>query len=65
MFLFRALFWIAAVIVLVPRVHDPLISRDLPVTADILAGFQTSVLTSLARVKAELKAQRARSPDRN
>lgn len=65
MFLFRALFWIAAVIVLVPHAPDPMISRDLPVTADILAGFQTSVLASLARVKAELKAQKARSPDRN
>jgi hypothetical protein len=61
MFIFRAAFWIAVVIVLVPRVIDPMISGDQPVGANMLAGFQTSMLASLARVKADLKAQRARS----
>jgi hypothetical protein len=61
MFFFRAAFWIAVVIVLVPRALDPMISRDQPIRADLLAGFQTSMLTNLARVKADLKAQTTRS----
>ena len=61
--LFRAVFWIGVIIVLIPRVLNPMIpmiSRDLPIQADMLAEFQTSVLTTLARVKADLKVQRAR-----
>jgi hypothetical protein len=61
MVLFRAAFWIAVVIVLVPRVLDPMISKDHSREADMLAGFQASMLTSLARVKADLKAQKSRS----
>ena len=61
MVLFRAAFWIAAVIVLVPHEPDPMIPRDHPIGAEMLAGYRTSVLTNLARVKADLKAQRTRS----
>jgi hypothetical protein len=49
------------VIVLVPRVPDPMISSGQPIRADMLAGFQTSMLTILARVKGDLNAQRTRS----
>jgi len=64
MFIFRAAFWIAVVIVLLPHALDPVMSKDPPIRADLLAGFQTSMLTSLARVKADLKAQRARGTTR-
>jgi hypothetical protein len=61
MVLFRAAFWIAVVIVLVPHVPDPMTSRDHPIEAEMFAGFRTSMLTSLARVKADLKSQRTLS----
>ena len=61
MVLFRAAFWIAVVIVLVPPVPDSMMSKDHSSGAAILAAVQTSVLTSLSRVKADLKAQRSRS----
>jgi hypothetical protein len=60
MVLFRAAFWIAVVIVLVPPAES-MMSKDRSSGAAMLAGFQTSVLTSLTRVKADLKAQRSRS----
>ena len=63
MFLFRAAFWIAVVIVLVPGVLDP--SASEPGRTDRLVGFHTLVLTSLARVKGDLKAQRVRSMSGN
>ena len=65
MVLFRAAFWIAVVIVLIPGVLDPITAANEPVRADRLVGFQTSMLTSLARVKADLKAQRVRSMSGN
>ena len=61
MALFRAAFWIAVVIVLVPPPPDPMMSKDHSSGAALLAAVQTSVLTSLARVKADLKAQKSRS----
>lgn len=62
MMIIRAAFWISVVIVLVPRAPDPVMSIDRPAGAEMLAGFQTLVLASLARVKAELKAQRESEP---
>ncbi len=61
MVLFRAVFWIAVVMMLVPPVPDSMMSKDHSGGAAMLAAVQTSVLTSLTRVKADLKAQRSRS----
>lgn len=61
MILFRAAFWIAVVIVLVPRTPDPMMPKDYSGGVALLAAVQTSVLASLTRVKADLKAQRSRS----
>jgi hypothetical protein len=61
MALFRAAFWIAVVIVLVPPTPDPMMSKDHFSGAAVLAAVQTSVLASLARVKADLKMSRSPS----
>jgi hypothetical protein len=63
--LFRAAFWIAVVIVFSPGALDPMMSNDRSGGAPVLAGLQTSVLASLARVKADLKSQRSRSMGRS
>jgi len=60
MALFRAAFWIAVVIVLAPRVLDPVTSADRFGEPDLLAGVRTVVLANLARVKADLKSSRSR-----
>ncbi len=54
--LFRAVFWIAVVIVLAPRVLDPVTLADRSGEPDLLAGVRTVVLANLARVKADLKS---------
>ena len=56
--LFRAAFWIAVVVVLVPPVPDPM-SKNHSSGPALLAAVQTSVLASLARVKADLKTSRS------
>ena len=61
MVVFRAAFWIAVVIVLVPPVPDSVMSKDPSSGSGMLAAVQTSVLTSLTRVKADLKAQKLRN----
>jgi len=60
--LFRAAFWIAVVIVLAPRVLDPMTSRDRAGEQDLLAAFRTAMLADLARVKADLKSSPAPPP---
>ena len=59
MVLFRGAFWIAMVVVLVPPVPDPVMSKNHSSGAALLAAVQTSVLTKLARVKADLKTSRS------
>lgn len=59
MVLFRAAFWIAVVVVLVPPVPDPMMSKNHSSGPALLAAVQTSVLASLARVKADLKTSRS------
>jgi hypothetical protein len=59
MALFRAVFWIAVVIVLGPRVLDPTMSGDRSGGPGLVAGFQTAMLANLTRVKADLKSSRS------
>jgi hypothetical protein len=69
MFLLRAAFWLAAVVVLMPREPDLGLpsaadAATCAVTADCIDGaawlsdFRASALDSLARVRADLEANR-------